>query len=134
MILAGRAFDEAKLDTKALAAFERNGGKVHRYPSPGCDTPDKLKALLRTIQDETLPVRVEGDIQWGVNRNAEGWLVYLINNKGVIKFVDEPEEFVPEKTAHVTITVKATGERLVYDVKPGDFALAAIREGRTVSK
>ena len=134
VLIAGDAFDKAKFDAKALAAFEKAGGKVHRYPSPGCDTPEKLRALLRAIQDETMPVRVEGDIQWGVNEvEVEGrgrerrWLVYLINNRGVIKFADEPEEFDPEKTAHVTVTVKSTGEKLVADVKPGDFKLLALR-------
>ena len=35
-----------------------------------------------------LPVKVEGDIQYGMNKAAGGWWLYLFNNKGVTKFAD----------------------------------------------
>ena len=123
MLIAGHAFDKDKFDSAALAAFKKSGGKVHRYPSPECPTKDKLRELLLKIQDETMPVSVAGDIQWGINKTSKGWLVWLVNNKGVVKFSDEPEEFRLERTAHVVVTVKATGEKFVADVAPGDFKL-----------
>ena len=125
VVVAGDAFDKEKFDHAALAAFEKGGGKVHRYPSPECPTKEKLRELLLKIQDETMPVKVQGDIQWGVNKTSNGWLVYLINNKGVIKFCDEPEEFDMSKTAHVIVTVKGTGERREVDIAPGDFKLCS---------
>jgi hypothetical protein len=36
---------------------------------------------------------------WGVNKTSKGWLVLLVNNKDVVKFGDEPEEFRLERTA-----------------------------------
>ena len=123
VLVAGNAFNKDKFDNAALAAFEKSGGKVHRYPSPECPTKDKLRELLLKIQDETMPVSVAGDIQWGVNKTSKGWLVWLVNNKGVVKFSDEPEEFRLERTAHVVVTVKATGEKFMADVAPGDFKL-----------
>ena len=54
------------------------------------------------------------------------YLVSLINNKGVVKYCDEPEEFDGTKVAHVTVTVKATGETFERDVKPGDFCLLSL--------
>ena len=80
-----------------------------------------IERLLRQAQEEYLPVRVEGDIQWGVNRTAKGWLVWLINNRGVTKFLTEPEELDLGQTSTVTITLKATGERRTVAVKPGDW-------------
>ncbi len=59
--------------------------------------------LLRRVQAEMLPVRVKGDIQWGLNRAKDGaWVLWLINNKGVTKFSFEPEEFDPARTAKVS--------------------------------
>ena len=72
---------------------------------------------------ETMPVSVDGDIQWGVNKTEKGWLVYLINNTGVIKFSDEPEEYDLSKTARVTVRRKATGETRTAEIRPGDFGL-----------
>lgn len=126
-LVAGDAFDKRKLDVAALRQFKAGGGVLLRYPSPMCDTPGKLRDLLRTVQDETMPVSVAGDVQWGVNRTKGGWLVYLINNRGVIKFVDEPEDLDATRTVHVTVTEKATGRTFVRDIAPGDFALVSIR-------
>ena len=123
VLIAGDAFDKEKFDSRAIAAFEKNGGKVYRYPSQECGTPETLEKLLLSIRDETMPFSVEGDIQWGVNKTEKGWLVYLVNNKGVVKFSDEPEEFDMSKTAHVVVTVKGTGERREVDIAPGDFKL-----------
>lgn len=127
VLVVGSAFDSRRFDHAALSAFEKSGGRVHRYPSPEVDTPEKLRALLLDIQRETMPVTVEGDIQWGVNRTQGGWLVYLINNKGVVKFADEPESFDAARTAHVTVTLNASGERQSVDVAPGDFALLTFK-------
>ncbi len=134
VLIAGDAFDKGRFDSRAIAAFEKSGGKVHRYPSPGCDTPEKLRALLREIRDETMPFSVEGDVQWGVNKTRRGWLVHLVNNKGVIKFCDEPEEYDLSKTVKVTVTCKATGEKREAEIKPGDFRLMEFSgEDRTIA-
>ena len=130
VLIAGDAFDKEKFDGRAIAAFEKGGGKVHRYPSPECGTPEALEKLLLSIRDETMPFSVEGDIQWGVNKTENGWLVYLVNNKGVVKFSDEPEEYDMAKTAKVSVTMKATGETRTVEVRPGDFRLLEFTEAR----
>jgi len=58
------------------------------------------------VQAETIPVKVEGDVQWGVNKTANGCLVWLINNKGIIKFIGEPQELDPTKTARVSLAMR----------------------------
>ena len=88
-----------------------------------------IRKVLRTLRDELMPVTVEGDIQWGVNRTREGWLLWLINNKGVRKFAFEPEELDPKATAHVKVTLKTTGRVYEADVGPGGTAFVRMPVG-----
>lgn len=87
-----------------------------------------IRTLLAKAQAETMPVTVEGDIQWGVNRAKSGWLVWLMNNKGVIHYANEPEEFDLTKTAEVRVTFKPTGKVHTATVKPGEWKLVKIEE------
>ena len=87
-----------------------------------------IRTLLAQAQAETMPVTVEGDIQWGVNRAKRGWLVWLMNNKGVIHYANEPEEFDLTKTAEVKVTYKPTGKVYTATVKPGEWKLVKIEE------
>ena len=80
-----------------------------------------LKRLLLRVQDETMPCRVTGDCQWGVNRTAFGWFFWAFNNKGVKKFVYEPEDLDPKATSHVAVAFKesAGGARFEFDIPAG---------------
>ena len=128
VLVAGTRFDEKKLDVAALAAFKRRGGVLHRYPSAECPDKASLGILFERIQRETMPVSVEGDIQWGVNRTSYGYLVWLINNRGVVQFKREPTDFLPEKTAKVSVTVVATGAKTTIVVPPGGSVLHKVFE------
>ena len=89
------------------------------------------------------PFKVEGDVQFGFNRTACGYLVYLINNAGVKKFGDQPEEITPGGTT-VTISLgdfrassvrelvagqklEADGRRISVDVPYGDIRVVEIK-------
>ena len=128
-IVVSDRFDKSKFDAAALEAFEKGGGKVHRYPSPECPTREKLRELLLKIQDETMPVEVAGDVQWGVNKTSKGWLAWFVNNKGVKSYFREPEEFDVARTAHVCVKVKATGRVVEAEVPPGGYRLVEITDG-----
>lgn len=65
-----------------------------------------IEALLSRLVEETLPVRVKGCIQYGVNTLPEGYLVYFFNNKGVTKFTDKREILDAKATSDVTVTLK----------------------------
>ena len=82
--------------------------------------------VLREVQEQHLPVTVEGDIQWGVNKTSKGWLVWLINNKGVVKFAGEPEELDPKAASTVKVTHKATGKVYEKTVAPGGYGWIAL--------
>jgi hypothetical protein len=62
--------------------------------------------FLKQIVKEVLPLEVKGDIQYGMNKVDDGWLLYLINNKGITKFVDKIQSVDPAKTAKVEVSLK----------------------------
>jgi len=83
-----------------------------------------IEYFLRNIVDEVLPMAVKGDIQYGLNRLSNGWLVYLINNKGVIKFTNRAQTFDMSKTARVEVSLK--------DIRAA--AITELREQKTIAK
>jgi len=56
----------------------------------------EIEWLMKRLSSELLPISVEGNIQYGLNRTKDGWLLYLINNSGVIKFADKAQVLAPE--------------------------------------
>ena len=98
----------------------------------GTRTFELIRRLLLRVQDETLPVAVEGDVQGGVNRTKEGWLVWLFNNDGVTKFSLEDEQFDQSKASKVRVRQLSTGETREAVVPPGGIRFVRFRSaGRT---
>lgn len=102
-----------------------------------------IDKVLRRLSAETLPLKVEGDIQYGLNKTAKGWLLYLINNKGVQKFTDKVQKLDPaqKKTVRISfsgmkpdkITEIFSGKKLIpangqvsVEVGPGDIRILEI--------
>ena len=68
---------------------------------PAAIANDRLATLVEALQ----PIDVAGEaIQYQINRNAVGWVVELVNNKGIIKTRDKPVIVELEKTATVRLT------------------------------
>jgi len=65
-----------------------------------------VSQMLSFLVKETLPVEITGDIAWQLNRTESGWILVLMNNKGVVKDKFTLEEFDPRKTADVRIKFK----------------------------
>ncbi len=66
-----------------------------------------VQLLMRRIVKEVLPLHVQGDVEYGLNRVSDGWWVYLMNNRGVTKYTDTPEELNAAETAKVTVDLGA---------------------------
>ena len=67
-----------------------------------------------------MPVDVEGNIQWGVNKTKDGWLVWLMNADGVEKFRGERQKIDISKTSKVRVRMKDGQDRMtVVDAKTG---------------
>ena len=94
----------------------------------GEETCPVIRDLLMKAQEELLPVKVEGDIQWGVNRTGKGWLVWLINNRGVTKYALEPEIVDPSETRTVRVTFKPTGRVYEKTVRPGCVSAVVVED------
>lgn len=62
--------------------------------------------FLNNIVKEVLPLEIKGDIEYGLNKVDDGWLLYLINNKGITKFVDTKAVVDSSKTATVKVYLK----------------------------
>ena len=105
--------------------YENCGGEDYRTQyeriSSGRQTFELLKFIFRRIQEESLPLRVSGDVQFGVNRTSKGLLLWLFNNKGVVKFFEEPEELDCAKTALVTVDLKNMSPDTVKDPYTSEF-------------
>ncbi|HEX6183942.1 MAG TPA: hypothetical protein VFZ44_08705 [Pyrinomonadaceae bacterium] len=97
--------------------------------------PAAAHVLAHLLGDVT-PVRVRGEVEYLVNRNARGWVVTLINNRGVYKpqqglaqvnraesveVTLEPNGFAFKRAAEWTTgaELKVAGGSLVVSVPPG---------------
>ncbi|MDR3692970.1 MAG: hypothetical protein P4L46_26560 [Fimbriimonas sp.] len=62
---------------------------------------------LANLAKSSLPIEVSGDpIEYEINRTDRGWVVEVINNKGVIKKPDQPTVTDPGSVVRVTLTPK----------------------------
>ena len=120
-VAAGRMLPD---DLYPLKISWWNDARASNAIASGARTFPIIHALLRRVQDETMPIAVDGDIQWGLNKvkrkkekgKSDGWLLWLINNKGVKKFALEPEEIDLAQTATVTVDLKGLKGADVFDI------------------
>jgi hypothetical protein len=66
--------------------------------------------LLAHLSAEAAPVRVSGDAEYLVNRNARGWVVTVINNNGVFK----PQQGLAQvdRSAYVDVAISLRGKKI----------------------
>ena len=119
------------------------GSKAHTRTFSGKSQFKYVQAILRALNDELMPMKVTGDIQYGFSRTAKGWRVYFINNKGETKFADSKPVIDPSKTAVVECAAKdgkaftavelvsgrklqVSGGKFTLEVKPAEFAIVDI--------
>ncbi len=67
--------------------------------------PD-IKWLLDHLHQEIVPAKVTGDIQYGFNKTAKGWWIYLFNNKGVMKTALTPQRI--DNSADTVVEIEFT--------------------------
>ena len=72
---------------------------------------DSLGKVIRRISEEQLPVKVDGDIQYMINRTADSVIVSLFNNYGdCLSRTWENPNPPPDPKYDVTVTVKPNPE------------------------
>jgi hypothetical protein len=65
--------------------------------------------LLVHLASEATPVRVEGDVEYLVNRTARGWVVTLFNDNGVFKPQQGMAEVDRSASVNATISLRGAG-------------------------
>lgn len=136
--------------------IRRNVGKgcvlVARVPQPEHDShPTVPDELLAALADRFLPFKIEGDVQSLINRTPTGWLLMVVNNKGITKalHVDRAASVDPAAIQRVSVVCRGRvaaaeliaggpirterngdddAQILRFDLPPGDIRLIAIEE------
>ena len=66
-----------------------------------------------------------------MNRTKDGWLVYLVNNSGVVKFYNQPQQ-VQEGGTEATVDFAATGCTRAKNLMTGEDLAVAGGKARLV--
>lgn len=66
--------------------------------------------LLAHVFADAAPVKVSGDVEYLLNRNANGWVVTILNNNGVFK----PQQGLAQvdRSAYVTATISLRDQKI----------------------
>ncbi|MDX6305561.1 MAG: hypothetical protein QOI77_2530, partial [Blastocatellia bacterium] len=65
--------------------------------------------LLVHLASEATPVKVDGDVEYMINRTARGWVVTLFNDNGVFKPQQGMAEVDRSASVNVTISLRGSG-------------------------
>jgi hypothetical protein len=92
-------------------------------------TPLAAHLLAHVFADAT-PVQVEGDVEYLVNRNANGWVVTLFNDNGIFK----PQQGLAQvdRTATANVTIRLRNQRLSSATEWISDSKLAARDGAAV--
>ena len=123
------------VDGSAIVHYTRSGRR--RFPF--------MEYFLDGLQKRLFPVKVDGNAQFGLNRTANGWWLWCLNNSGVKKFADVPQEIDHSFDSGLSINVsrlgvkscrELIGERnipirpdgtFVYELPAGELAVFELR-------
>ena len=80
--------------------------------------------ILAHVFADAVPLKIEGDIEFLINRTANGWIVTLLNNNGVFK----PQQGMAQvdRNASVTVTISLNNEKTAVQIPPGGLAIVEI--------
>jgi hypothetical protein len=132
--------------------IRRDIGKGHLFVSSKTPDPGVSKelafptAFLGAMAERFLPFKVEGDVEYLINRTSDGWAMLVVNNAGWTKMNGAKPEMDLTKTAQVKVKSGArvskvtelyAGEKigcertadgwvLGFNLKPGDMKLIKI--------
>ena len=97
--------------------------------------------MLAHVFDEAVPLKVIGDVEYLINRTANGWVVTMLNNNGVFKTQQGMAQV--DRSAYVTVTIgnqiksatdwindapiKPNNGIVTLQIPPGGVAIVEIR-------
>lgn len=68
-----------------------------------------IDLLLKELNKELLPVKIQGTVEYLVNKTTNGWNITVINNKGVSKVFNSPAVIDNAQQQTVTVTYAESG-------------------------
>lgn len=94
-------------------------GRIIVVAADNLQHPAVWSHLLTHLERAVMPVAIDGDIQYLVNRSATGWVVTLINNRGVTKSPTTAAVLDVAAAQTVAVTYVEPGKTLlsVHDVR-----------------
>jgi hypothetical protein len=66
--------------------------------------------MLAHVFADAVPVRVTGDVEYLINRTANGWVVTMLNNNGVFKSQQGMAQV--DRNAYVDVTIALMGRQI----------------------
>jgi hypothetical protein len=66
--------------------------------------------MLAHVFADAVPVKVSGDVEYLINRTANGWVVTMLNNNGVFKTQQGLAQV--DRSAYVNVTLALTGRQI----------------------
>ncbi len=76
--------------------------------------------FLKRFQDELYPVKVTGDCQYGINRTPSGWWLWVLNNRGVSKFIDTFEKVDESCASRVRVDFRTVAAKSCVELQSGE--------------
>jgi hypothetical protein len=67
--------------------------------------------LLAHVFADAVPLQITGDVEYLINRTANGWVVTMLNNNGVFKTQQGMAQV--DRNAYVTATIGLTGQQIL---------------------
>jgi hypothetical protein len=123
-VAGGRAIAETEGNDVFCAAFDREAGRLVYLSVPHGLTISRqvhpvVPRLFAHLTRGLMPVEVDGDVEWLLNRTADGWLVALLNPAGQ----DKPQHGITptdyrenrEVVITASVPVMSAGDWLVPD-------------------
>jgi hypothetical protein len=89
--------------------FTADGNAIVHYTRTGRRRFPFMEYFLDGLQKRFFPVKVDGSAQFGLNRTANGWWLWCLNNSGIRKFADVPQEIDRSFDSRLSIDVSRLG-------------------------
>jgi hypothetical protein len=103
----------SKVGTQTLASINSVGnGKVIVITPANMQDTVFLDFFVKSLIQPLNPFKIEGNIEYLVNRNSTGWVVTLINNLGVTKSPQTPAVIDATQAQTVQITYQEAGKTI----------------------
>ena len=131
---------EPLFESGGVQVTARDVGSGRVIATPDCDLLDDdnkalpvLGEILATVAREVSPVEVKGDVQYHFLKTTRGWLVALMNNKGIVHHSRRAPEYRPEEKTVVELVYDGTVTKSIERLSGDEIAWQA-RDRRQMTR